>query len=113
MKMRTLVAVVVVALAGSGCATIAASRAEQAKWQALADVATTQLHIAPVYVVPIAGIHGRYHCGSRRLELGTDQPERSARWLLAHELGHHLIGVCGDSLANETAANAAAVRGRQ
>ena len=94
----------------SGCATIAAHRAEQAKWQGLADQATAALGTASVYVVPVSGIRGRYHCASRRLELGTDQQERSARWLLAHELGHHLDGRCGDVLAQEIAANVAAVR---
>jgi hypothetical protein len=62
-------------------------------------------------VAPVAGIRGRYYCGSRRLELGTEhQVERVTRWVLAHELGHALLNVCGDSLANEQAANAAAVR---
>lgn len=100
-----------ITLLATGCATIAASRAEQAKYQTLADQAATQLHIAPVSVVTTAGIHGRYHCDSRRLELGTaHQLERVTRWVLAHELGHALLNVCGDSLTNEQNANAAAVR---
>ena len=107
---RVLVAVLTVWCL-AGCATITAQRAETAKYQALADQATAQLHLTPVYVTPVAGIRGRYHCDSRRLELGTDhQLERVTRWVLAHELGHHLIGVCGDSLANEQDANAAAVQ---
>ena len=100
-----------VALLATGCATIAAHQVATAKWQSLADQATTALHIAPVSVVTTAGVHGRYTCASRRLELGTeDLPERSIRWLLAHELGHALSDQCGDTLASEQAANAAAVR---
>ena len=109
--MMRLVAVLFAVWCLSGCATITAHRAEQAKWQALADQATAALGATSVYIVPIAGIRGRYHCASGRLELGTDhQLERVTRWVLAHELGHALIGVCGDSLANEQNANAAAVR---
>jgi hypothetical protein len=113
-KLKTWLAATVlcsITLLATGCATIAASHAETAKYQALADQATTQLHLAPVAVVLTAGIHGRYTCDSRRLELGTEhQLERVTRWVLAHELGHALLGVCGDSLENEQNANAAAVR---
>jgi len=113
-KFKTWLAAAVlcsIALLATGCATVAASRAEQAKWQGLADQAVTQFHIAPVSVVTTAGIHGRYYCDSRRLELGTEHKlERVTRWVLAHELGHALLNVCGDSLANEQNANAAAVR---
>jgi hypothetical protein len=94
----------------AGCAGMRAYQAETAKWQGMADQATTALHVAPVYVAPMAGIQGRYHCESRRLDLGTDQPDRSIRWLLAHEIGHHLDGRCSDAVAHEIAADVAAVR---
>jgi hypothetical protein len=103
--------VLAVAILLTGCATIAAARAEQARWQAMADQATTQLHVAQVYVVPIPGIRGRYTCAERKIELGTDSPEGDIRWLLAHELGHHVHGDCREGiLAAEIGADLAAVR---
>ena len=41
------------------------------------------------------------------LELGT---LGNTRWLLAHELGHHLSGFCGGTLASEMVANRWAVQ---
>lgn len=94
----------------TGCATMAKYRAERAKYQAMADQATTQLHVASVYVQPMAGMRGRYICASRTIELGTDQTARGLRFLLAHELGHHVDGRCGNALPQEVSANLLAVR---
>jgi hypothetical protein len=110
-RVHALLAVLIAGSLLSGCATIAAYRAEQARWQALADQATMQLHVAPVYVTPAAGIRGRYNCATRKIELGTEQAEGNARWLLAHELGHHVRGDCTEgALAQEIGADLAAVR---
>jgi hypothetical protein len=94
-----------------GCATMRAYQAESAKWQALADQATGNLHAGPVTVRVIAGRRGVYHCQSRQIDLGTDMPEASVRFLLAHELGHHLAGDCAEGvMAAELAANETAIQ---
>jgi hypothetical protein len=103
-------AFVAIAVLLNGCASVQANPAETAKWQALTDRATAAFRIAPVSVQLVAGERGRYHCGSRQLDLGTDQPERGMRFLAAHELGHAVAEKCGDVLAQEIDADIIAVR---
>lgn len=99
------------ALALGGCATMSAYRAESAKWQAMADRATTALDVAPATVHVTGGHRGQYVCAERRIDLGTDQTERGARWVLAHELGHHFNGDCREGVfAHEVRADLLAVR---
>lgn len=96
---------VTLALVLTGCASMRTS--EQTRWQALADGATTRLGAPPAHVTLVSGSLGRYHCEPRVLQLGADG---NARWLLAHELGHHLSRSCGGTLDSEMTANAWAVR---
>jgi hypothetical protein len=91
----------------TGCASIAAYRAEQTRWQVLADQATTHFKVSAAYVKPVNGSRGEYKCGARTIELGT---VGKTRWLLAHELGHHLDGYCGGTVESEMAANVWAVK---
>jgi hypothetical protein len=52
-----------------------------------------------------------YECSARRINLGTDLSEANVRWLLAHELGHHLNGDCREGVAaQEMAANERAIQ---
>jgi hypothetical protein len=112
--MRIAVRVLVSVLAVwflTGCASMRAYQAEQAKWQGLADQATTQLRAASVTVHVTAGRHGVYTCAARRIDLGTDAPAANVRFLLAHELGHHVHNDCTEGIAaQEHAANATAVQ---
>ena len=50
---------------------------------------------------------GNYDCNRRLISLGT---AGNARWLLAHELGHHILGHCAEGFDQEVEANALAVR---
>jgi len=94
----------------TGCATIRAQQAEQARWQAMADQVTAHYHVASIYVRPVAGLNGQYRCSEHVINLGTD----ATPWLLAHELGHYVLGHgCTETLANEMAANAFAVEAMQ
>jgi hypothetical protein len=100
-----------VAVLLTGCATIRAHQAETAKWQGLADQAIAAFHAAPVFVHPVPGDRGRYHCDTRTVDLGTDASSDATRRLLSHELGHHLRGDCVEGVfANEAEANFLAVR---
>jgi hypothetical protein len=89
----------------TGCASLRTS--EQARWQALADQATAHLDVPPTRVTLVSGSLGQYNCETRALTLGADG---NTRWLLAHELGHHLSRSCGGTLDSEMTANAWAVR---
>lgn len=94
----------------SGCTTVRAYQAETAKWQALADQATAALHAGPVTVVPVvAGVGARYYCDQHTIELGTEQSDAATQRLLAHELGHHVLGHCGEAFQQELEANAVSV----
>ena len=50
-----LLALVLTCFVLAGCATMAADRAVEDKWQTLADQATKQLHVAPVTVILVGG----------------------------------------------------------
>jgi hypothetical protein len=50
---------------------------------------------------------GQYDCNRPLISLGTGG---NAKWLLAHELGHHLLEHCGEAFEQEIQANAMAVR---
>ncbi len=102
---------VVLPLALTGCATMRAYQVEQAKWQGLADQATTTLGAGPVTVLLKGNTTtGQYFRLSRTVELGTASSEAGKTWLLAHELGHHVRGHVNAYLEQEMEANAVAVR---
>ena len=108
---RILLGFIMLTLLHSGCATMAAYQAEQAKWQALADQATTALGAGPVTVVLKGNTRtGQYIRLSRTVELGTASDEAGKTWLLAHELGHHIRGHVNTYLEQEMEANAVAVQ---
>lgn len=94
------------ALLLTGCATFEAERRATAEWQALADQVTQAQHVGHVYVHLQAGAFARYECGPRMIVLGN---VGNIRWVLAHELGHHVRGHCSATLANEMEANRLAV----
>src|SRR5262245_49255374 len=96
---------VVLALAPTGCAALWAP--EQQHWQALADQVTTHFGVSAATLRRTCGTRGQYNCATLELELCTFG---NTRWLLAHELGHHLSGVCGETLASEMVANRWAVQ---
>jgi len=76
--------------------------------QALANQATKAMGVGPVYIDVRPGRRGgMYACREMRIEMTT---EGDVRWLLAHELSHHIMRHCGNSYANELEANAMAVR---
>jgi len=97
--------IVVLALGLTGCASRQVS--EQTRWQALADEATGRLGVPSVRVKLVSGSLGQYNCETHALELGAGG---NTRWLLAHELGHHLSNFCGGTLESEMVANTWAVR---
>jgi hypothetical protein len=100
-----------VAVLLTGCATMQAYQAEQARWQALADQATTALHAPSVYVRLVTGDRGLYHCDTRTIDLGPDASSDATRRVLSHEIGHHLRGDCAEGIFQaEVEANALAVR---
>jgi len=107
--MRLLMASVlaVIVLLASGCATIAAHNAETSRWQALADQVIERYHARHVYIRVQDGTSGMYHCENSTLELGTSGT--NPRGLLAHELGHAVLGHCGANYQQELDANAFAV----
>jgi hypothetical protein len=73
----------------------------------MVDDVTAHFHVASIYVRPIAGYNGQYKCRENVIELGTD----ATPFLLAHELGHYVLGHgCTESLATEEAANAFAIK---
>jgi len=102
-----MAALVAVALLATGCATIRAQQAEQSRWQAMADAVTTRHHARQVYIRVQAGTSGEYHCENATLDLGTSGT--NPRGLLAHELGHAVLGHCGANYQQELDANAFAV----
>jgi hypothetical protein len=104
-----LLALVLTCLVLAGCASMSAYQAAADKWQALADQATAQLKIPPVTVVRVDGSASTYYCREQRITLGIT-PTGNLRWVLAHELGHHLLAHCGQSQQHEREANAVAVR---
>lgn len=92
----------------TGCATTAPPAPTSATdWQGMANQATYALKGWPVRVQAQKGTLGNYYCKGGNIELGT---EGNARWLLAHEIGHHLLGHCDESYQSEIAANAMAVK---
>ena len=95
----------------TGCASMAAYQAEQAKWQGLADRATAALGAGPVTVLLKGNTRtGQYLRLSRTVELGTANSRANMEWLLAHELGHHIRGHINQHLEQEMEANAVAVQ---
>jgi len=99
------------ALALTGCATMRAYQVEQAKWQGLADQATTALGSGPVTVLLKGNTRtGQYFRLSRTVELGTESNVAGKEWLLAHELSHHIRGHVNAYLEQEMEANATAVQ---
>ena len=54
------------------------------------------------------GSSGSAICAQGAIRLGRANP--NTEWLLAHELGHHISGHCGEGIQNEMEANAAAIR---
>lgn len=97
--------VVLSALLLIGCASLNAPPNE---WQALANRATDALGVSRVWVTTQDDNRGYYHCQGSRIDLGITKG--NPRWLLAHEIGHHLSGRCDESLVSEEAANAGAIR---
>jgi hypothetical protein len=109
--LRPMLLLTALALAATGCATIAAYKAEHDMWQAMADQATRALGSSDVPISLVAGnvgSSGSASCAQGTITLGRDAS--NVRWLLAHELGHHISGHCGQGLIDEMEANAAAVR---
>jgi hypothetical protein len=102
-----LIALVLTCLALTGCASMRAQQTGEAKWQALADQATKQLHVPSVTVVLVDGSAAEYVCREYRIKLPT---QGNTRGVLAHELGHHFLAHCGQSQQQEREANAMAVR---
>jgi hypothetical protein len=102
-----VVALVLTCLILTGCASVRTQQAGEDKWQAMADQATKQLHVAPVSVVLVDGSTAEYVCGEQRIKLPT---QGNVRWALAHEVGHHVLAHCGQSQQQEREANAMAVR---
>ncbi len=103
-------ALFIVAVLLTGCAAIRAQQAEQARWQAMADQVTARYHVPSIYVRPVAGLNGQYRCRENAINLGTD----ATPFLLAHELGHYVLGPgCAETLADEMAANAFAIEAMQ
>ena len=71
---------------------------------------TAAYHVPSIYIRPIAGYNGQYRCRENTINLGTD----AVPFLLAHELGHYVLGHgCAETLANEMAANAFAIEAMQ
>lgn len=101
----------VLALALGGCAVTApATPPAPGDWQGMADQAVAALGKYRGRVMIQAhntdGI-GRYSCKGSQIRLGTTG---NARWLLAHELGHHINGHCEGALPIEIEANATAIK---
>src|SRR5260370_23997863 len=81
-------------------------------WQQRADQVTTHFGVLPVHVVVVdATRDGAYTRSTATIELGRDNSDLGMRWLLAHELGHHLDRSEGVSqLEREMTANRTAVQ---
>jgi hypothetical protein len=77
----------------------------------MADRATAALGAAEVRIDVVPGSSGNSggsNCAQASIQLGRDNP--NVEWLLAHELGHHISGHCGQAIRSEMEANAAAIR---
>jgi hypothetical protein len=97
-----------IAFVFGGCATTAPPPpTSTTDWQGMANQATYALKGWPVTVQTKPGTMGDYYCKGGRIELGT---EGNTRWLLAHEIGHHLMGHCDERFQAEIEANAMAVK---
>jgi hypothetical protein len=98
-------------LALTGCSTMRSYQEEVRSYQALADQATHALGSGEVPINVVAGnvgSSGSASCGQGTITIGRDSA--NPRWLLAHELGHHISGHCGQGIINEMEANVAAIR---
>jgi hypothetical protein len=108
---RRLLMMPLILLALTGCSTMRAYQEEVRSYQALADQATHALGSGEVPINVVAGnvgSSGSASCGQGTITIGRDSA--NPRWLLAHELGHHISGHCGQGIINEMEANAAAIR---
>src|SRR4029077_4347302 len=61
-----------------------------------------------VLVAGTVGSSGNASCAAGTITVGRDGAD--PKWLLAHELGHHVTGHCGQGIQNEIAANGGAIR---
>jgi len=92
----------------SGCASIQAYQEESKHWQEMADRATEKLGGGQVSVSVVAGHVGNSgSCAAGTITLGHDG---DTKWLLAHELGHHISGHCWEGIDSEMAANETAIK---
>jgi hypothetical protein len=104
------------ALLASGCASIEHYAVERdpvrVHWQRRADQVTRHFGVLPVHVMVVdATLDGSYTRSTATIELGRDNSDLGMRWLLAHELGHHLDRSEGVSqLEREMTANRTAVQ---
>ena len=97
------------ALALTGCATIRAQQAEQARWQVMADQVNAHYGTSSVRIeLRGSGLDGSvYYRNDRHIEFGSWRGWE-ARAIFAHELSHHLLGHRGPDEQAELAANAKA-----
>ena len=104
------------ALLASGCANIEHYAVEhdpvRLHWQQRADQVTKHFGVLAVHVMVVdATLDGVYTRSTATIELGRDNTDLGMRWLLAHELGHHLDRSEGVSqLEREMTANRTAVQ---
>ncbi len=84
------------------------SSASTVQWQALANQATKAMGVGPVYVDERPDTRSLYYCREMRIQLGAKRSD--VRLSLAHELAHHVLRHCGESVAHEMEANALAVK---
>ena len=101
---------VVLALGASGCATIQAAQEQTRFYQGLSDQATARFHAGSVTVLvrQVAGYGGQYWRQERTIWL-VPNDEQSMKLVLAHELGHHILGHTNQYLEQEQEANAKAI----
>lgn len=94
----------------AGCASLDATRAQGEHFQGLADQATTHYGVGSIRVriSELAGFGGRYDRTDHTLTL-VPSSELTMRLVLAHEIGHHILGHVGARLDQEEAATALAV----
>lgn len=76
-------------------------------YQEMANEAVRALNGSRVWVTTTPDTIGDYYCERRLISLGT---KGNVKWLLAHEIGHHLLGHCGEHFQAEVEANAMAIR---
>jgi len=95
----------------TGCATMAKYQEQAKPYQGLADQATGRFGVGTVTVTvsQMAGFGGRYDRLARTITL-VPNSDPAMRLVLAHELGHHILGHTDMLLAQEMAANAMAVK---